>query len=69
MNYKVNDKNEEQLYKWLKSEPAYTSNNIERNTLIGKETRLVIEEDMTCAMGNFTKEEAGYNKFSKLKNK
>ena len=30
MNYKVNDKNKEQLYKWLKSEPAYTSNNIEK---------------------------------------
>ena len=43
-----NEKNKEQLYKWLKSELAYTSNNIEGNTLTRKETRLVIEEDINA---------------------
>lgn len=44
-----NNKAKEQLYKWLKSELAYTSNNIEGNTLTRKETRLVIEEDITSS--------------------
>ena len=47
------DKNKEQLYKWLKSELAYTSNNIEGNTLTRKETRLVIEEDITSSSKSF----------------
>ncbi len=47
------DKNKEQLYKWLKSELAYTSNNIEGNTLTRKETRLVIEEDITSSSKPF----------------
>ena len=48
-----NDKSKEQLYKWLKSELAYTSNNIEGNTLTRKETRLVIEEDITSSSKPF----------------
>lgn len=47
------DKRKEQLYKWLKSELAYTSNNIEGNTLTRKETRLVIEEDITSSSKPF----------------
>lgn len=47
------DKSKEQLYKWLKSELAYTSNNIEGNTLTRKETRLVIEEDITSSSKPF----------------
>ena len=43
----------EKLYKWLKSELAYTSNNIEGNTLTRKETRLVIEEDITSSSKPF----------------
>jgi len=48
-----NEKNKEQLYKWLKSELAYTSNNIEGNTLTRKETQLVIEEDITSSSKPF----------------
>ena len=48
-----NEKSKEQLYKWLKSELAYTSNNIEGNTLTRKETRLVIEEDITSSSKPF----------------
>ena len=48
-----NEKNKEQLYKWLKSELAYTSNNIEGNTLTRKETMLVIEEDITSSSKPF----------------
>ena len=47
------DKSKEQLYKWLKSELTYTSNNIEGNTLTRKETRLVIEEDITSSSKPF----------------
>lgn len=47
------NKNKEQLYKWLKSELAYTSNNIEGNTLTRHETRLVIEEDITSSSKPF----------------
>ena len=47
------EKSKEQLYKWLKSELAYTSNNIEGNTLTRKETRLVIEEDLTSSSKPF----------------
>ena len=47
------DKSKEQLFKWLKSELAYTSNNIEGNTLTRKETRLVIEEDITSSSKPF----------------
>jgi len=47
------EKNKEQLYKWLKSELAYISNNIEGNTLTRKETRLVIEEDITSSLKPF----------------
>lgn len=46
-------KSKEQLYKWLKSELAYTSNNIEGNTLTRKETRLVIENDITTSSKPF----------------
>ena len=48
-----NEKSKEQLYKWLKSELAYTSNNIEGNTLTRKETRIVIEEDITSSSKPF----------------
>ena len=47
------EQSKEQLYKWLKSELAYTSNNIEGNTLTRKETRLVIEEDITSSSKPF----------------
>ncbi len=47
------NKSKEQLYKWLKSELAYTSNNIEGNTLTRKETRLVIEEYITSSSKPF----------------
>ena len=47
------EKSKEELYKWLKSELAYTSNNIEGNTLTRKETRLVIEEDITSSSKPF----------------
>jgi len=47
------EKSKEQLYKWLKSELAYTSNNLEGNTLTRKETRLVIEEDITSSSKPF----------------
>lgn len=47
------DKRREQLYKWLKSELAYTSNSIEGNTLTRKETRLVIEENITSSSKTF----------------
>ncbi len=47
------NKSNEQLYTWLKSELAYTSNNIEGNTLTRKETRLVIEEDITSSSKPF----------------
>ena len=47
------NKSKEQLYKWLKSELAYTSNNIEGNTLTRHETRLVIEEDITSSSKPF----------------
>ena len=47
------NKTKQQLYKWLKSELAYTSNNIEGNTLTRKETRLVIEEDITSSSKPF----------------
>lgn len=47
------EKSKEQLYKWLKSELAYTSNNIEGNILTRKETRLVIEEDITSSSKPF----------------
>ena len=47
------EKSKEQLYKWLKSELAYTSNNSEGNTLTRKETRLVIEEDITSSSKPF----------------
>jgi len=41
--------NQSSLYKWLKSELAYTSNAIEGNTLTRKETELVIEEHLTSS--------------------
>jgi len=44
-----NKNNKESLYKWLKSELAYTSNAIEGNTLTRKETELVIEEHLTSS--------------------
>ena len=47
------DKNKAALFKWLKSELAYTSNNIEGNTLTRKETRLVIEDEITSASKPF----------------
>lgn len=47
------EKSKEQLYKWLKSELTYTSNNIEGNTLTRKETGLVIEEDITSSSKPF----------------
>lgn len=43
-----------EFYKWLKSELAYTSNNIEGNTLTRKETQLIIEENLTTASKPFT---------------
>jgi len=44
-----NQNNKKELYKWLKTELAYTSNAIEGNTLTRKETRLVIEENLTSS--------------------
>ncbi len=41
--------NKAEFYKWLKTELAYTSNAIEGNTLTRKETRLVIEENLTSS--------------------
>lgn len=49
-----NKKSKEELYKWLKSELAYTSNNIEGNTLTRKETRLVIENNITSSSKPFS---------------
>ena len=49
---KSND-NRKSLYKWLKSELAYTSNAIEGNTLTRKETELVIEENITSSSKPF----------------
>ena len=45
--------NKKSLYKWLKSELAYTSNAIEGNTLTRKETELVIEENITSSSKPF----------------
>ncbi|MBR2430485.1 Fic family protein, partial [bacterium] len=45
--------NRKSLYKWLKSELAYTSNAIEGNTLTRKETELVIEENLTSSSKPF----------------
>lgn len=44
-----NKNNKAEFYKWLKTELAYTSNAIEGNTLTRKETRLVIEENLTSS--------------------
>lgn len=44
-----NKDNKNSLYRWLRSELAYTSNAIEGNTLTRKETELVIEENLTSA--------------------
>mgnify|MGYP004454982229 CR=1 FL=1 len=44
-----NKDNRASLYKWLRSELAYTSNAIEGNTLTRKETELVIEENLTSS--------------------
>ena len=43
------ENNKKELNKWLKTELAYTSNAIEGNTLTRKETRLVIEENLTSS--------------------
>ncbi|MCQ2740206.1 MAG: Fic family protein [bacterium] len=48
-----NKNNRAILYKWLKSELAYTSNAIEGNTLTKKETELVIEENLTSSSKPF----------------
>lgn len=46
----LKDKNNRaEFNKWLKTELAYTSNAIEGNTLTRKETRLVIEENLTSS--------------------
>ncbi len=45
--------NQNSLYRWLKSELAYTSNAIEGNTLTRKETELVIEEHLTSSAKPF----------------
>lgn len=42
-----NPNNQKEMYKWLKTELAYTSNAIEGNTLTRKETELVIDEGIT----------------------
>ena len=39
--------NKKEMYKWLKTELAYTSNAIEGNTLTRKETELVIDDGIT----------------------
>ena len=48
-----NNDNRKSLYKWLKSELTYTSNAIEGNTLTRKETKLVIEENITSSSKPF----------------
>ena len=48
-NLLKNKDNKIALYKWLRSELAYTSNAIEGNTLTRKETELVIEENLTSS--------------------
>lgn len=42
-----NPNNKKEIYKWLKTELAYTSNAIEGNTLTRKETELVIDDGIT----------------------
>lgn len=42
-----NPNNQKEMYKWLKTELAYTSNAIEGNTLTRKETELVIDDGLT----------------------
>ena len=42
-----NSNNKKEMYKWLKTELAYTSNAIEGNTLTRKETELVIDNGIT----------------------
>lgn len=42
-----NSNNKKVMYKWLKTELAYTSNAIEGNTLTRKETELVIDNGIT----------------------
>lgn len=42
-----NSNNKKVMYKWLKTELAYTSNAIEGNTLTRKETELVIDDGIT----------------------
>lgn len=42
-----NFNNKKEMYKWLKTELAYTSNAIEGNTLTRKETELVIDDGIT----------------------
>ena len=42
-----NPNNKKEMYKWLKTELAYTSNAIEGNTLTRKETELVIDNGIT----------------------
>lgn len=42
-----NPNNQKEMYKWLKTELAYTSNAIEGNTLTRKETELVIDDGIT----------------------
>ena len=42
-----NPNNKKEMYKWLKTELAYTSNAIEGNTLTRKETELVIDDGIT----------------------
>ena len=42
-----NSNNKKEMYKWLKTELAYTSNAIEGNTLTRKETELVIDYGIT----------------------
>ena len=42
-----NSNNKKEMYKWLKTELAYTSNAIEGNTLTRKETELVINDGIT----------------------
>lgn len=44
-----NKNNKNELENWLKTELAYTSNAIEGNTLTRKETKLVIEENLTSS--------------------
>ena len=44
-----NSNNKKEMYKWLKTELAYTSNAIEGNSLTRKETELVINDGITSA--------------------